>query len=100
MNIEPKSDRSDTNYSRTVCGGVKKQKATALLTLVFAAKDGIFFASAGCFTFSKCAFIFLNWMKKTMQRRMRAITTTPRATIIGVPGFPDELLSTIESVCL
>ena len=48
MNIEPKSDKSDTNYSRTVCGGVKKQKATALLTLAFVEEDGNFFApSAG-----------------------------------------------------
>ena len=44
-----------------------------------------FLSLAGWFTFSRCAFIFLYWMKKTMQRRMRAITTTPRATIIGVP---------------
>ena len=42
VNIEPKSDKSDTNYSRTVCGGVKKQKATALLTLAFVEKDGNF----------------------------------------------------------
>ena len=48
MNIEPKSDKSDTNYSRTVCGGVKKQKATAFVTLAFVEKDGNFFApSAG-----------------------------------------------------
>ena len=48
MNIEPKSDKSDTTYSRTVCGGVKNQKATALLTLAFVEKDGNFFApSAG-----------------------------------------------------
>ena len=39
MNIEPKSDKSDTNYS---------QKATALLTLAFVEEDGNFFApSAG-----------------------------------------------------
>ena len=97
MNIEPKSDKSDTNYSRTVCGGVKKQKATA-----FVEKDGNFFApSAGRLLYlQQVCLHFFELDEEDDAEEDESNHHHSQSNDHRCAWFADKLLSIIDSVCL